>query len=61
MRRDGTLTKAEERCVSNAMGIIGRWLSEHLHDAEQDRPRGYWDVYTAHRDLEGVLYVMTAE
>lgn len=59
MRKDGRLTKREERTVVKAVEIISEWVSAHMYD---ERPPYGWDSIAANvHQLEGDMWTMFGE
>lgn len=59
MKKDGKLTKAEERKVADAMEITRQWLEAHMED--EPKPYGFWDFYKAHREFCDGFWMMCGE
>lgn len=56
MRKNGTLTQAEEAAVSKAIDIMEAWLDAHRDDEET--PYGFYDLEAAVRDLSQNAWCM---
>ena len=56
MRRNGRLTKAEERTVTRALEIIDEWVIVHLGDA--DRPYAWSSIAASASQLEQDAWCM---
>ena len=59
MRKDGQLTKGEERTVCKGLGILAEWLTAHQND--ENMPYNYWDLYNSHRELSNLVWVTFAD
>ncbi len=59
MKKNGKLTKAEERKVADAMEITRQWLEAHMQD--EPKPYGFWDLYKAHREFCDGSWIMRDE
>jgi hypothetical protein len=59
MKRDGQLTAREAQTVCRALGILQDWLT--LHQNDEHTKYGFWDLYSSHRELSGLVYITYAE
>lgn len=56
MKKNATLTKAEEATIYKATEIIRAWCDAHMED--KDLPPNFWDIYGAGRDIEQHAWAM---
>lgn len=59
MRENGTITEQEEATLTEAIGIMKRWLDAHGDEAAYDP--GYWGIEEARHQLERNLVYMRVE
>lgn len=59
MKKNGRITKAEERAVHRALDIIDAWADAHMGDKEL--PPNFWDLYNASRDIRNYAWSMCDE
>ena len=59
MKKNGQLTKEEERTVCKALGILQEWLTAHQND--EHMKHGFWDLYSSHRELSNLVWVTFTE
>jgi len=57
MKKNGRITKQEERAVHRALDIIDAWTEAHF--ADDELPHGYWDIYNASRDIRDNAWAMS--
>lgn len=57
MKKNGKLTKAEEKAVYHAFDIIDAWVDAHMED--KALPPNFWDIYNANRELKNCAWAMT--
>ena len=56
MKKDGTLTKQEERTVTKAMEIINNWVRQHIEDEKP--PYGLGAIASAAHELDYAAWSM---
>jgi len=56
MKRNGRITKPEERAVHRALDVIDAWAEAHMADDEP--PYCLWEIYNASRNIRDNAWAM---
>ena len=56
MKKNGKLTKTEEKTIWRAFDTIDAWIDAHMED--KNLPPNFWDIYNANRELKNSAWAM---